>query len=998
MKRRISLGIVAGSPAVGLLVASIAVAANPAGRPPANERLAAGADDPLFATYAAARDRSRYTPDEGYHFRFYDDSAPVAFTTDRAGEWGIAYAGGAGEPVVTPARMVSPPVIEASYPDLVRWRCEPLPGLVSDNTFLVHSSGLAVWEVALANVTDAARTITLTPFIDGGLFLNVRAGSEGITFLHEHPADGWTRGKGVPHPFIRHDLFTMHPASNAAGPFAGTVGSGRRLPEWVEPEREPENLAYGRLLRGDGSRVYRGEIPVQVIAYLAEQPRTAITLDCPIYGSAWREWKDRGYYVLELAELPWAERAYEEGKWVDVDSNTVRIVASAPDEGIAGTWARTVSVPAKGGRSRHDITLTHDPPPPPVNLTVTADTFGLHLSWDGDPGATYRVFRMLWKVRQSPEEKARPLPFTLEHRLDQARGGRVFRLKGEVKGTSYDLDLRRRVQVAGTDARAPVAYRPESDLFARHFFVATVDEDGHTGSASETVSYWPSPPLAQVAAGGADPDSGGMLAPGVASRLAITLAPGARDTVRVFRAAGACEFDLERERWLIERIGDEPGALDRFLEQDRALFRNFSLPDRLTRDQRLLAVSAFNLLRQCMLPPEGRLAHDYYVFSREPTWGWGHGGQVFHESLSVLPLARLDPRAAEQSMRVFEQVQRPVESESTWEMGYIPYRVGPYLDEVIETNGEPTSSGPFYTWITSELFKRTRNRDFLAEMVSSCEKFVNFWRVKRDTDRDGFYEWGGHAVLESLRDANVVIWDEVAPPDSLAALGLNCMLVNEFRSLGAMLDSLGESEHAARIKQDAAELAHRVQRAMWDEETGFFYHNVNRGRPGGDGNQRGYSGPIDNAGNLDPDRFSYASPGDLKRKEIIGFLPLWAGIATDEQAERLVREHLTNPAEFWRPYGIPSVSADDPYYDPRGYWNGPVWVQWNYLIQRGLLRYGYDEEARELADRVGAGMIEVLRDTHTLWEFYSPEQPWGGWHQTYIWAGLIAEMMLLEGD
>jgi hypothetical protein len=34
-----------------------------------------------------------------------------------------------------------------------------------------------------------------------------------------------------------------------------------------------------------------------------------------------------------------------------------------------------------------------------------------------------------------------------------------------------------------------------------------------------------------------------------------------------------------------------------------------------------------------------------YVFSREPTWGWGHDGQVFHESLSMLAYALFDPRA-----------------------------------------------------------------------------------------------------------------------------------------------------------------------------------------------------------------------------------------------------------------------------------------------------------------------------------------------------------------
>ena len=39
-------------------------------------------------------------------------------------------------------------------------------------------------------------------------------------------------------------------------------------------------------------------------------------------------------------------------------------------------------------------------------------------------------------------------------------------------------------------------------------------------------------------------------------------------------------------------------------------------------------------------------------------------------------------------------------------------------------------------------------------------------------------------------------------------------------------------------------------------------------------------------------------------------------------------------------------------------------------------------------------MTLVLGDTHTLWEFYSPDKAWGGWHATYIWAGLVNRMLL----
>jgi glycogen debranching enzyme len=184
-----------------------------------------------------------------------------------------------------------------------------------------------------------------------------------------------------------------------------------------------------------------------------------------------------------------------------------------------------------------------------------------------------------------------------------------------------------------------------------------------------------------------------------------------------------------------------------------------------------------------------------------------------------------------------------------------------------------------------------------------------------------------------------------------------------------MAEKLGLQTEALEWEAQAEHRAQLVNNTMWDDETGFYYQ-------------------VDK---VDHD-FTYENPNDLKRQELIGFLPLWAGIADKNQAKQLV-EHMTNPDKFWQEYGIPSLAADDPYYDPEGYWNGPVWVEWQYLFLRGLLDYNYHDVAAELVDKVAANMISQLKEDHTFWEFYSPDEQWGGHHQTYIWAGLIAKML-----
>ena len=402
--------------------------------------------------------------------------------------------------------------------------------------------------------------------------------------------------------------------------------------------------------------------------------------------------------------------------------------------------------------------------------------------------------------------------------------------------------------------------------------------------------------------------------------------------------------------------------LNNYVKEDEKIYENIPSINFANKDEELLYYNAFSLIRQRMLPPEGECSYNYYVFSREPKWGWGYGGQVFHESLTMLAYAYMDPESAMNSQRVFMERQHPD--------GYINYRTGPYLNETIPENGQLTSSAPWFNWQNWEIYKVTGEKDFLKQAYESGKKFYNYYTGNRDSDNDGLCEWGANAVLECVRDARVAVWDEVGDPTNFEDVDCNIMLVNEAKSLSSMAIELGLDGEAESWTKDAQKRTVLINKYMWDPETGFYY-NVSK---------KDHS-------------FSFKTKNDLKRKEIIAFLALWAGIADKEQAKDLMK-HLTNPDEFWRKFGVPTLSADDSYYNPIGYWNGPVWVQWDYLIFRGLLNYGYRAEARELAEKVMSNMINQLKTDHWFWEFYSPDDHQAGWNKTYIWAGIIARFMI----
>ncbi len=104
----------------------------------------------------------------------------------------------------------------------------------------------------------------------------------------------------------------------------------------------------------------------------------------------------------------------------------------------------------------------------------------------------------------------------------------------------------------------------------------------------------------------------------------------------------------------------------------------------------------------------------------------------------------------------------------------------------------------------------------------------------------------------------------------------------------------------------------------------------------------------------------------IKVPTIATLLPLYAGTVTDERAEHLVKL-LKNQHLFASKYPIPSVPLNSEWFSPSTYWQGPTWVNTNWLVIQGLKRYGYDDEAARLTEKT----IE-LAATHEYNEYFSP--------------------------
>ncbi|RKY48878.1 MAG: hypothetical protein DRP88_01140 [Candidatus Neomarinimicrobiota bacterium] len=875
--------------------------------------LEADKNSPIYTTYAASMERSEFVVDEGYHFLFYDTSRALLFDTDKAGDIGLLFVKD-GEIKYKVGEFYKEPVITLSYPDMVRFYFYPYENIRVDCFFFVYSSHYAIYEVKLTNEGNKSTEIKIIPFIQNDYrdFFNVdyRDSENCIFFWHDEFPDDWVMSHNIPYETPLADIFFSSVKPSRLTGYLGFYWYDTEVSQQVFLDKKPTYVLWGRIKHSDGS-VCRHEEGKAAVFVKIKGRDEILNEKAPVFGRATEVVNDYGYYNIDLGGFKGIEKG---------DIYTLKVYCPVRNEIVS----ITDTVGEVGDKYvRKDINLM---PVESEEIRVIADK---------DIWGSGKEVRLFWKSKKYNR-------FNI-YRRDYSAG------EGTYKLISKDCE-----KEFYTDKNIPTG-----KIYG--YVVVPVNDNGEEVFPSQEVNnVFGSDFITDVKY----PDQLNNRIKGnakvVAMEFELELSPGEMQDFRLVR--GVERIDVGVDESMLKEAKYLAGIeFSDYIYRNETLFSKLYDPTNLDQEKRMLYWSSFNLMRQVMLPPEGKCSFNYYVFSREPTWGWGHGGQVFHESITMLAYVFLDPISAMNSQRVYLERQ--------WEDGYINYRTGPYLDETIPYNGQYTTSAPWYSWENWEIYKVTRDKKFLSEMYESGKKFYNYYVQHRDSDGDGLCEWGAHAILESVRDALVAVWDQVGWPSNFESLDLNCMLVMEARCLSKMAEELGLDEEVENWKKEAEKRAELINRYMWDEETGFYY-NVDK---------------------KDND-FSFRRENDLKRMEIIGFLPMWAGVCDSNQAERLV-EVLTNTDKFWRKFGVPSLSADDPYYNPHGYWNGPVWVEWDYLVFYGLRRYGYNDIARELVEKVARNMIEELKKNHQLWEFYSPDDQWAGYHRQYIWAGIIARMI-----
>ncbi|MBT2794684.1 amylo-alpha-1,6-glucosidase [Paraburkholderia strydomiana] len=230
----------------------------------------------------------------------------------------------------------------------------------------------------------------------------------------------------------------------------------------------------------------------------------------------------------------------------------------------------------------------------------------------------------------------------------------------------------------------------------------------------------------------------------------------------------------------------------------------------------------------------------------------------------------------------------------------------------------------------------------LRRHLPTAERCLEWIEKFGDRDGDGFQEYAtrssGGLENQGWKDSG----DALVYPDGTLVKGpkalceLQGYVYDAWLRMAQIYDALGDAVRAANMRTKAAALFIRFNDAFWDEEAGFYAFAL-------DGEKRKVMSIASNPGHC-----------------------LWSGIVPPERAGRVVAR-LMQP-DMWSGWGIRTLSASHPAYNPHSYQNGAVWPHDNGLIAQGFKRYGYSDEAARIAhDVCAAGGFFALNQLPELY-------------------------------
>ena len=308
---------------------------------------------------------------------------------------------------------------------------------------------------------------------------------------------------------------------------------------------------------------------------------------------------------------------------------------------------------------------------------------------------------------------------------------------------------------------------------------------------------------------------------------------------------------------------------------------------------------------------------------------------------------------------------------------------GGYVSGVITADGPKPPMGkfamkPFLAQGAVIASNRLGDYQWVAPIWQNMRRVIDYRERTQYDPKWGLFFWD--SALQSGADNNVALTNDPQQRSTILAADLCTFQLREYRAMAVLATRLGKPAEAAAYRGKAARLRSAMLRHLWFPRDQMFY-NVSR---------------------------STGQP--IRRISYSNFVPLIEDIVPANSARQMIRRYLWNSDYMLSDYGLRSLAKNDPGYnnvsmiDPYSNWQGPIWINANYLDFIALKRYGFNKEAAQLSATLGRMVLADIEKWKSMHECYSaetgeglaptPEQSPGGRFTGFVGWDLLAQDML----
>ena len=265
--------------------------------------------------------------------------------------------------------------------------------------------------------------------------------------------------------------------------------------------------------------------------------------------------------------------------------------------------------------------------------------------------------------------------------------------------------------------------------------------------------------------------------------------------------------------------------------------------------------------------------------------------------------------------------------------------------------------------------------EWVKPIWESMRKVIAYRERTQFDPKYGLFFWEN--AISSGADNNVALTNDEKDKSAILATDISTFQFREYKAMAALAAKLGKPDETLQYLQKAADLKTAMLKHMWFAQDAMFY-NVRRdtGKP--------------------VKRISYSS-----------FVPLIDDIVPEKDAKQMIARYMLNKDVMLAPYGIRSLSKQDPDYNnqaiivPYSNWQGPIWINANYLNYISLKRYGFDREARELSGILGRMVLADIAKWGSMHEDYNAETgeglaPTPEQSENHVFSGFVGWNLLVQ--